>query len=158
MTVTLLVETPISEALMPSSPTRARPIQPSSPLRGHHGSRPSSVLREKGTPRSPSRARPSSPRKLGHRGGGEREKVLGLLRRTGRQTPEMPDFVHGRLKHYGPGKVVQIYDQAMKIWMTFKAMIIWMTLQGCGCHLEYNFAPSWARWRAGLAHCIGAGG
>ena len=51
------------------------------------------------------RPRPSSPRKMGNRGGGEREKVVGLLRRTGRQTPEMPDFVHGRLKHYGPGKV-----------------------------------------------------
>ena len=108
---------------MPSSPTRARPIQPSSPLRGHHGSRPSSVLREKGTSRSPSRPRPSSPKKHGHRGGGEREKVLGLLRRTGRQTPEMPDFVHGRLKHYGPGKVVQIYDQAMIIWMTLHMLI-----------------------------------
>ena len=95
---------------MPTSPTRARPIQPPSPLKGQHASRPSSVLREKGTSRSPSRPRPSSPKKLGHRGGGEREKVLCLLRRTGRQTPEMPDFVHGRLKHYGPGKVVEIYD------------------------------------------------
>ena len=56
----------------------------------------------------------SSPKKLVHRGGGERENVVGLLRRTGRQTPEMPDFVHGRLKHYGPGKVLQIYFQPVQ--------------------------------------------
>ena len=90
---------------MPTSPTRARPTLPSSPTRGNVASRPSSVVRDKSGSRSTMRPRPSSPRKMGNRGGGEREKVVGLLRRTGRQTPEMPDFVHGRLKHYGPGKV-----------------------------------------------------
>ena len=90
---------------MPSSPTRARPTLLSSPTRGNVASRPSSVVRDKSGSRSTMRPRPSSPRKMGSRGGGEREKGVGLLRRTGRQTPEMPDFVHGRLKHYGPGKV-----------------------------------------------------
>ena len=52
---------------MPSSPTRLRPIQFSSTSRGHHAPRPSSVLRGKATPRC------SSPKKMVHRGGGERE-------------------------------------------------------------------------------------
>ena len=98
---------------MPSSPTRARPTLPSSSTRGNVASSPSSVVRDKSGSRSTMRPRPSSPRKMGNRGGGEREKVVGLLRRTGRQTPEMPDFVHGRLKHYGPGKVTVL----MIVWM-----------------------------------------
>ena len=60
-----------------------------------------------GAPGRGASSRPGSPRKKGGRGerSGEREKVLAVLRRTGRQTPDQPDFVHGRLKHYGPNKV-----------------------------------------------------
>ena len=111
------------KALMPSSPTRARPTLLSSPTRGNVASRPSSVVRDKSGSRSTMRPRPSSPRKMGNRGGGEREKVVGLLRRTGRQTPEMPDFVHGRLKHYGPGKVTVLMIVHGKVQWCFFSKI-----------------------------------
>ena len=94
---------------------------------------------------SASLSRSGSPRKGGRRGeGGERGKILEILGRTGRQVPEQTDFPHGRLKHYGPNKVVPSD----------------LTAYCVGPHRDLEHPPAAQRLRrwASLADCLADGG